>query len=173
MNDASRQRFERLVRDYSRLVQSVSRRVAGRADLADDVEQRVFLKIWRRFLSEQEIHHPSSYIYRAAVHETITLIEQETRRASGDEDEGLGAVAAGPFTDPAEDLEGKQIAATVDEVLATLTVERRQAVQSHLAGFDVREIMKLRSWSYNKARNLIVRGMADLRRGLIERGVHV
>jgi hypothetical protein len=33
--------------------------------------------------------------------------------------------------------------------------------------------MTMQSWPYNKARNLIARGMADLRRELVDRGAHV
>jgi len=32
--------------------------------------------------------------------------------------------------------------------------------------------MRMQGWSYQKARNLLTRGMADLRRRLTEAGVH-
>jgi DNA-directed RNA polymerase specialized sigma24 family protein len=46
------------------------------------------------------------------------------------------------------------------------------AVRAHLAGFDVREVMRMNGWTYQKARNLIARGMAELREALQDRGIH-
>jgi len=43
-------------------------------------------------------------------------------------------------------------------------------VMAHLAGYEVKEIMAMFEWPYHKARNLIARGMADLRRKLDARG---
>ena len=39
-------------------------------------------------------------------------------------------------------------------------------------GFDVREIMTMYGWSYQMARNLIARGMGELRRSLRAKGIH-
>jgi DNA-directed RNA polymerase specialized sigma24 family protein len=39
-------------------------------------------------------------------------------------------------------------------------------VRAHLAGFQFQEIMIRFGWSYQRARNLISRGMADLRKAL-------
>jgi DNA-directed RNA polymerase specialized sigma24 family protein len=41
-----------------------------------------------------------------------------------------------------------------------------------LSGFTVTEIMEMFEWPYQRARHLIERGMADLRRALRERGIH-
>ncbi len=75
---------------------------------------------------------------------------------------------------PAPDhlLESKELGGAIRSALSTLSPDRRRAVQAHLMGFEVREIMTMQNWPYNKARNLIARGMADLRRKLERRGVH-
>ncbi|HET9317017.1 MAG TPA: hypothetical protein VFQ51_15605, partial [Vicinamibacteria bacterium] len=44
--------------------------------------------------------------------------------------------------------------------------ERQAAVRAHLEGFQFQEVMLMHGWSYQKARNLVARGMADLRAGL-------
>ena len=69
-------------------------------------------------------------------------------------------------------LESMELGMDIRESLSILAPDRRRAVQAHLMGFDVREIMEIRGWSYNRARNLIARGMADLRRELEKRGFH-
>jgi DNA-directed RNA polymerase specialized sigma24 family protein len=55
--------------------------------------------------------------------------------------------------------------------MTRLPPERREAVQAHLAGYDVNEIMRMFGWNYQKARNLVGRGMMDLRAMLIEKGI--
>src|SRR5215510_11134571 len=87
-------KLEDLVRRYSRLVRSVASRVGGTAglQLADDVEQEVFLSIWKQLQREQSIDNPSSYIYRSAVRETVRLLNRE-RRVEGVETDTAVAVA--------------------------------------------------------------------------------
>ena len=48
--------------------------------------------------------------------------------------------------------------------------DRAKAVRLHLAGHAVDEIMQVHGWTYQKARNLIARGMSDLRDALRKGG---
>jgi DNA-directed RNA polymerase specialized sigma24 family protein len=57
------------------------------------------------------------------------------------------------------------------EALGAMAPDRARAVRGHLAGFNVEELMKLYGWTYQRARNLIARGMADLRTELRKRGL--
>jgi RNA polymerase sigma factor (sigma-70 family) len=168
---ASRQRFEALVRDYGRLIASVVSRVGG-ASLGSsraDVEQEVLLALWKQVGAEQEIRHPSSYVYRAAVRETIRVL----RRERALEPRVLEWAAGGPSdrADPEREAASRERIAAVEDSLAGLGPERERAVRAHLAGFDVREIMGMYGWPYQKARNLVARGMSDLRTALRRRGI--
>ncbi|MFQ5525884.1 MAG: RNA polymerase sigma factor, partial [Thermoanaerobaculia bacterium] len=163
--------FEEMVRTYARLIRAAVGRVSGgrAASVADDVEQRVFLQLWRQVKNEQKIRHLSSYIYSAAVRETVRVLRSERHFGEQQETEGMPTQAA---SGPREALEASELRRQITEALKTLSPRRRRAVQAHLAGYTVNEIMGLFGWSYNKARNLIARGKAELRRALIERGVH-
>ena len=55
--------------------------------------------------------------------------------------------------------------------LELLAPDRARAVRGHLAGLDAHELMQLYGWSYQRTRNLVARGMADLRDALRARGV--
>ncbi len=118
--------------------------------------------------NEQTPTHTSSYLYRAAVRETVRAMKG---RHNSPEVE-LDPSQHDPRPAPDQLLESKELGGTIRAALFTLLPERRQAVQAHLMGFEVREIMTMQNWPYNKARNLIARGMADLRRELSRRGVH-
>ncbi len=166
-------RFEALVRQYGRLISSAVARVARRSHALgrEDVEQKVLVSLWKRLGREQTIAFPPSYIYRAAVREAVRALHEEIARAEDpipdDPDAGPG-VEESPFSL----LASKERLRQIEEAIDALAPDRRKAVRAHLAGFDVSEIMRLQGWPYQKARNLIARGMADLRDALRARGIH-
>ena len=55
--------------------------------------------------------------------------------------------------------------------MQVMAPDRARAVRGHLAGFNVEELMTLYGWTYQRARNLIARGMADLRTELRAKGL--
>jgi RNA polymerase sigma factor (sigma-70 family) len=163
--------IDQLAGRYARLIRSVVARVAGdrAASVGEDVEQRVLVALWKVTSGEQEIHHPSSYIYRTAVRETVRILREERRGEENLDD--LAGRAHSPVRTPEELANARELGAQIMASLKGLSGERRRAVRAHLAGFSVNEMMEIFDWPYNKARNLIARGMADLRRELRERGV--
>jgi RNA polymerase sigma factor (sigma-70 family) len=163
--------LEELVRRFSRLVRSVASRVGGARgrQIADDVEQEVFVNIWKQLEREQPIENPSSYIYRCAVRETLRLLNRERRTDAADEDAALAVSDHAPRPDQRV-LAGERGEA-VAEAIKALPIDRRRAVQAYLAGFSVPEVMQMYGWSYERARNLSTRGMADLRALLKTRGI--
>jgi RNA polymerase sigma factor (sigma-70 family) len=166
--------LDRWVREYGRLVRSVVRRVSGSRlrGSEEDVEQRVYLALWKRLRAapqgEQEIASPSSYVFRAAVRETVRMLREEKFTEASDLADGVDEVGERDARSREDTLHLRR---QIEEVLSTLAPDRRRAVEAHLSGFDVQELMELRDWSYQKARNLVARGMADLRRGLKARGI--
>ena len=156
---------------YARLIRSAVARVSGAAAarIGEDVEQRVLIQLHRRLENEQVIHHPASYLYRAAVRETVRVLQSEDR-AERDR-EAAASVPTGAPPGPERELASSELRSQIAETLATLVPARQRAVRAHLAGFSAREIMGMYGWDYNRARNLIARGMADLRRKLRERGI--
>ncbi len=162
--------LESLVTRYAALIRAAVSRVAGprSADVGDDVAQRVATALWKRLRSEEAIEHPSTYIYRCAIRETLREVERlgEVESIKPIEDNLVD-----PGLDPEVRLRGRELETTVEQCLGDLQPERAQAVRAHLAGFDVDEIMELHTWPYQKARNLVARGMADLRELLARRGV--
>jgi RNA polymerase sigma factor (sigma-70 family) len=164
--------LEDLVRRFSRLVRSVAARVGGSrgSQIAEDVEQEVFVNIWKQLEREQVIENPSSYIYRSAVRETIRLLNRE-RPADTMMDEHAAAAVVDCAPTPAERLFAGERGDILSEAIRSLPIDRRRAVQAYLAGFSVPEVMKMYGWSYDRARNLSARGMADLRAELKNRGI--
>jgi DNA-directed RNA polymerase specialized sigma24 family protein len=74
--------------------------------------------------------------------------------------------------DPERRAASRELGARVAAALKRLAPDRRRAAAAHLQGFEVAEIMAFFGWSYERARNLIARGVADLRRQLESESDH-
>jgi len=160
--------IELIARKYSRLIRSAIARVAGPStdSIAEDVEQEVLLSLWKAMPGEQTPTHPSSYLYRAAIRETVRALKG--LRTESPLEAGAEKSAKGPGPDVL--VEGKELGHAIRTALAEISGDRRRAVTAHLAGYEVKEIMEIFDWPYNKARNLLARGMKDLRLRLDMRG---
>jgi RNA polymerase sigma factor (sigma-70 family) len=158
------ERLEALVRDYGRLIAAAVRRVGRSLPEHDraDVEQAILTSLWQQVAREQTIAHPSSYIFRAAIRETVRAVRQVRRRAEASLDDA-GRVAADEFGGPDALLGRREVREAVASALRQLQPDRARAARAHLAGLSPGEMQELYGWSYQRARNLVARGMADLR----------
>jgi RNA polymerase sigma factor (sigma-70 family) len=166
-------RFEALVRDYGRLIRHVVCRVGGAAaqNDRDDIEQAVLLSLWTQLAREQTIDHPASYVYRAAVRETVRAVARLRARAEQTVAGGLDELPAERQSDADRGVEAREQREALQAALRALPGDRARAVRAHLAGFTVEELMQVCGWPYQRARNLVARGMADLRTHLRSRGL--
>jgi DNA-directed RNA polymerase specialized sigma24 family protein len=71
--------IEAIVAAYAGVISQAVRRVAAdrAAAIEDDVQQTVIVGIWRQLQRGQTITHPASYIFRAAIRETLRLVRRE------------------------------------------------------------------------------------------------
>lgn len=160
---AANSQLTSFVSRYRKMVRSVIARVGGPIlrDARDDVEQQVWVAIWRRLQVEQGIDHPTSYVYTAARREAIRAVQQELTRL--ERSETAPEPVARPSDDPYRHLASREAGERIQAALQRLAPGRKQAIQAQLSGLDVHEIQDLFGWSYDRARNLIARGRADLR----------
>jgi RNA polymerase sigma factor (sigma-70 family) len=166
-------RIEAIVAQYGRLIRHIVHRVGGPsvALVRDDIEQEVIVALWRRLASEQPVEHPASYIYKAAVRETLRAVRRQLASRVEHIDDAAAGARAPASSDPHLALQGRRDGERIRKALSRLAADRRRAVQAHLAGHDVQEVMEMFGWTYQKARNLIARGIADLRQALKEEGL--
>jgi len=163
--------LEDLVRRYGRLIRHAIRKAGGPevSALADDIEQTVIVNLWQQITREQIIEHPASYLYKAAIRETVRALRRERERA------GAAATALphrdAESADPESLAVARQRGQAVSAALGELAPDRARAVRAHLRGWSVQEIMGVTGWTYQRARNLVARGMSDLRSALTARGV--
>lgn len=154
------------------------RRTASRHGLTgaeiDDVVQDLRVRIWKAFGTSELIRRArAAYVYRAAVSASLDIVRRRRTIASqalsfdGDHAPRVEARGAGA----SERLDASDLSRAVHESLAMIQESRRAVVRMYLAGYDRFEIADLMGWTEAKARNLLYRGLEDLREVLRSRGI--
>jgi len=172
--EAEASQLQAFLNQHQGLIRRVVLHVGGAraASLREDVEQNVLLALWRRLGREQSLDLTPSYVYKAALRETIRLMQVESTRGLRNAGPPADEVAS-PVAGPDEDVWRRECMEAIEAGLSGLSADRQRAARLHLQGFRVEEIMSLCGWSYQTARNLVARAMADLRAALLEKGFDV
>ena len=159
--------LERLVSRFARMVRHVGR-TRGLADPdLDELVQEVRIRLWRaRAATIGGLN--AAYVHRTAVSAALDIIRRR-RRAREEPVDDAGPLP-GP-AGPAEAVELGDLAERVTRAVETLAPARRPVVRMHLAGYSREEIASLLGWSEAKTRNLLYRGLADLRAALLREGI--
>jgi RNA polymerase sigma factor (sigma-70 family) len=176
-------RFNAVIEKYGEFLRNSIARLCPK-DLGihfDDIEQEARLRLWRALQNERDISDLASYIYRITVTTTIDAIRRvKTRRENQlrfigeepEEEEGtVMPIAADSRQTPDRVAERQLLMDKVKTALGRLAEDRRRAVGLHLEGLTSQEIGDLLGWSEPKARNLVYRGLKDLRQQLREEGI--
>jgi RNA polymerase sigma factor (sigma-70 family) len=142
----------------------------------DEVLQDVRIRLWRARATSGVLKLKtltSSYIYRAAASAALDLLRRRrARREHLTEPLMPDERAHGAAFVPADQaVIGRETLDGVAAALAELQPNRRVAVRLHLMGYGRDEIAALLHWNEAKTRNLIYRGLEDLRRLLTVRGI--
>jgi RNA polymerase sigma-70 factor (ECF subfamily) len=167
---------EAVVSRFGSMVRQVGRRYRLEESDLDEVMQEVRIRLWRaRQTSEQVGEVSTSYVYRTASSAALDVIRRRrSRRAAFHQslDDGdAGVAVAAPAPGPHADLEGSEVAEQVSRAIETIPASRRPVVRMYLAGYPREEIAALMGWTEGKTRNLLYRGLADLRDRLTAMGV--
>ena len=173
----SHARFAQLLESYDRLISGIVSRVGRRLGLTrdnfltrEDIEQEVRLDLWKQVARGQQIDYPATYIYKATIRETLRALRRPPNRETVSLDSGGMADKLLDPVDPFHALAAKEQFREIIIGIRCLAPDRQSAVRAHLTGFAFQEIMRLYGWSYQRTRNLISRGMADLRSSLNDNG---
>jgi RNA polymerase sigma factor (sigma-70 family) len=173
--------FSSILLEYGKLLRNaIAHHCPQDAGLdVDDVMQEACLRLWRAVSSEREIRDPASYLQRIAATAAIDAIRrvkarrEEQMHLSPDEANGLDPKAAQPIDtgiSPESAAQHRELILTVEAALGSLSENRSRAVRLHLQGFSTLEIAELMAWSEAKTRNLVYRGLDDLRSRLRAHG---
>ena len=165
--------IERLIDRFRTLVRSVgARRGLADSDL-DEVLQEVRIRLWKAGKSGKELEGlGSSYLYQVATTAALDLLRRR-RAHGGDRTDDVAEIVDLPTSapSPAADAEAGELAEQIEAAVQTLSIDRRVAVRLYLNGSDHKDIARSCGWSEARARNLLYRGLDDVRERLAARGI--
>jgi RNA polymerase sigma-70 factor (ECF subfamily) len=172
--DRESQALETVLNRFASRVRGVGLRhgLAGRD--VDDLVQEVRVRLWKALHNGEKIEAaPASYIYRTAASAALDLLRR--RRARRETPVRIsrltGEAILGESPSPEALMEGADLAGQIGEAVGGLPDARRSVVRMYLAGYGREEIADLLGWSEAKTRNLLYRGLGDLRERLTKMGI--
>jgi RNA polymerase sigma factor (sigma-70 family) len=172
--------IERTIDRFTQVIRSAIRKTCpsiGKADM-DDIEQEVKIAVWRQIeKNEKGIHNLGSYIWRVAYTTTSKVMKRLTEQrkeliGAWDDCRKVDKAFQSPANrSPDEQFQSRELLQIVRESVDGLIDSRRQVVKLYLSGMSAEEITEYFGWTDGKARNLLSRGLADLREMLREKRI--
>jgi RNA polymerase sigma factor (sigma-70 family) len=157
--------IELLVDRFARMVRAVGARHALPESDLDEVLQEVRIRLWHAHARGEDLAAlPTSYIYRTATTAALDVLRGRRRhggRSVDYRDAEAGALESAETADRRTDEDDavRQLSRALD----ALPTDRRVVVRMHLAGYDREEIAAMLGWGDGRIRNLLYRGLAQLR----------
>jgi len=145
----------------------------------EDIEQEVKINIWKQLSkSETEIINLNSYIWRVTYNATCNILGKRYKEKwiTFDEAQMEQVIVNEEYDNktnilPDQEYERGKLMDILEESIDTMIDSRRQVLKLYIIGMSKKEIAKFLGWSVDKVRNLLYRGIKDLKIILEKRGV--
>jgi RNA polymerase sigma factor (sigma-70 family) len=137
----------------------------------DDISQEIRIKIWRLLQHEKNIMNYPSYIKKIVNSSVIDLLRKRKRDDRIVLTEKQMKVSEIKKDYPAAFSLEEELRDTVARAVESLIESRRKVVRLYLLDMTIEEISAFYKWTSNKTRNLLYRGLADLKRALKEKEI--
>lgn len=169
------QEFDKILTKYSNFIRAniLKFNVHQKGIDPDDIYQEVRIKIWRLICSEKIIKNHALYIKKIINSSTIDYIRKSRR------DEGLIILEKrrkiserkNKYSNIEKNNENEKtfkeiIGIAIDSLIDT----RKKTVKLYLLNLSLDEISIVCNWSRDKTRNLLYRGLTDLKKKLYNMG---
>jgi len=152
---------------------ALARRLLADRDLAEEVLQEVFLRLWNapeRF--DPERGSLRSYLLAQTHGRSVDLLRSETSRRRREEREARETAEHG--VDIEREVVDLTVADQVKEVVAELPVDERRAIElAYFGGHTYRQVAVLLDQPEGTVKSRIRSGLRRMRQGLVEAGVGV
>lgn len=165
--------LEAVVSRFATMVRSVGAQHRLSQGDADEVMQEVRIRLWRADPKGEQIASlGASYVYRTAVSAALDLLRRRRAYAADrtdsvdDHSQHLATLHT-----PSADAETRELSDRIMAAVDGLHTSRRAVVRMYLSGYEREEIAELLGWTEAKTRNLLYRGLADLRGRLTDLGI--
>lgn len=151
--------FAALIGRHQEYVHKLAYRFVGRWDVADDLTQDAFLRVYRAASTYTPTAAFSTWLYRLTLNLCRDWRKSQTHREHASLDERVPAAEAGP-----EAVEREELARSVREAVEALPDNQREALILHrFAGLSHREIATVMERSESAVESYVTRAYASLR----------
>lgn len=164
--------FAELVRRYQRRVVGFLVQIVGDRELARDLSQEVFVRVWSAADSFNPRYRFTTWLFRIAHNLAIDHLRRrrlqttplETETADG---ETYDRQVASTAKDPLDVLENRQLGNEIHAVIASLSGDARELVLlRHFALLSYQEIAELKAMPLGTVKNKLFRAHSVLRDAL-------
>ena len=165
--------FEAIINKFSRFVKANIQKfnVQKSGIDPDDISQEVKIKIWKILENEKNIKNYASYIRKvvdSSVIDKLRRLKREKVIYLYEKYKWISEYKSSYFRKISCDNKEKDI---ISEAVESLIESRRKVVKLFLLNMTTEEISTFLKWSKDKTRNLLYRGLSDLKKSLKEKGV--
>ncbi len=122
--------FEQLFRFYYTPLCLYASGITGRRDVAEEIIQELFYKLWKDREQIQIFRSVKSYLYGAVRNQSLQYCEQEAVRNQYREHMASFAEES-PDSSPLEELEDRELEEAIERTLEKLPERRRKIFQMH------------------------------------------
>jgi len=137
----------------------------------EDVCQEIKIKLWRVLGYEKEIANFPSYLRKVVSSSVIDMLRKLKREEGVFLHEKQKMVSEMKADYLSELSSQEQLREKLAKAVALLIESRRRVVRLFLLDMTIEEIAAFYGWSRDKTRNLLYRGLADLKRLLREKDI--
>jgi RNA polymerase sigma factor (sigma-70 family) len=163
------QEFESAILQLSAIIQASVQKIHPQklGIEPDDLVQEIRIKLWKIFKSEKKISNHSSYIKKA-----INSIIIDQIRDSRRHERTLELEKQRTLQDYGSSHNPLDIKNDIGQAVNTLMESRRRVVKLFLLGMSIGEISAMLDMSESGTRNLLYRGLKDLKDIMKAKGVN-
>ncbi|MBN1224364.1 MAG: sigma-70 family RNA polymerase sigma factor [Candidatus Aminicenantes bacterium] len=171
--DKKIQDFEKLIERFSRYIEALIQQFNPQRNgiEPDDIFQEVKIKLWNIFRDEKKIYNYSSYLKKVVNSCVIDQIRKSRREEGIIAKEKRKTIADKKSHYKRHTSMNLELRNMVGETIESLIETRRKVVKLFLLNMTLDEISLLLNWSKDKTRNLLYRGLDDLKKKLREKGI--
>jgi RNA polymerase sigma factor (sigma-70 family) len=132
----------------------------------DEVLQDIRIRLWKTRASDENLDAlGASYLHKVAMSAVIDFLRRRAARRedSLDNVSAHNTLPASLHVAPVDAGASSELAHRLEIALGGMVQNRRLVVQLHLEGYERHEISSMTGWTEAKVRNLLYRGLDDLR----------
>ena len=137
----------------------------------DDISQEVKIKLWNVLIDEKKIYSYSSYIKKIVNSCVIDQIRKSRREEGVISNEKRKKISDRRSFYKKHNFSEDKLKNMVGDAVESLMDSRRRVVKLFLLSMTLEEIAIFLNWSEAKTRNLLYRGLDDLKKILKEKGI--